>query len=135
MNTNYTLLETFQYSTEAQFIKAKLDAEGMVTMLVDEKTIDSDPLISNAIGGVKLLVLNDCLEDAIEIYNAVRTYVKDADGNPIYCHKCQSPRILIAPLQRKNWFYMLFPFFEKKRLICNNCGEIFPAKAGISIVK
>lgn len=125
MNDNYTLLATFQYSTEAQFIKAKLDAEGIVTMLMDEKTIDSDPLISNAIGGVKLLVLNDCLQDAITIYNSIRAYEKDNKGNSIICTNCQSNHILIAPLERKNLFYMLFPFFEKKRFICNDCKTIF----------
>lgn len=124
MNNNYTLLECFEYSTEAQLIKSKLESEGIITLLMDEKTIDSDPAISNAIGGVKLLVLNECLEDALKIYNSIRTYEKDKNGNTIYCPSCQSNRILIAPLQRKNLFYMLFPFFEKKRFICNNCGTI-----------
>lgn len=135
MNPDYSLLATFEYSTEAQFVKAKLDSERIVTLLVDEKIIDSDPLISNAVGGVKLYVLNTCYSEALEIYNSIRTYIKDENNSPIHCPKCNSTRILIAPLQRKNLFYMLFPFFEKKRLICNNCGEIFPAKAGISVVK
>ncbi|MCG1034918.1 DUF2007 domain-containing protein [Polaribacter sargassicola] len=125
MNDNYTLLAVFDYSTEAHVTKSKLDSEGCKTMLMDEKTIDTDPLISNAIGGVKLLVHKNDFEKAVVIYNNIRTYQKDKDGNQINCVKCKSNRILIAPIQRKNIFYMLFPFFEKTRYICNDCKTIF----------
>ncbi|RZN84685.1 MAG: DUF2007 domain-containing protein [Winogradskyella sp.] len=125
MNENYTLLDTFEFSTEAQLIKSKLDSQNISTMLMDEKTIDSDPLISQAIGGVKLLVLNEDAEIALGIYNTIRAYVKDKNGNSINCPNCNSTRILIAPLERKNIFYMLFPFFEKTKHICNNCKTIF----------
>ncbi len=125
MNDHYTVLTTFEYSTEAQLTKSRLDAEGITTMLMDEKTIDSDPLISQAIGGVKLLVLNDDLPKAIKIYNEIRLYEVDKNGNPIHCKSCNSTHILIAPLERKNIFYMLFPFFEKTKYICNACKSIF----------
>lgn len=94
-------------------------------MLMDEKTIDSDPLISNAIGGVKLLVHKDDFKKAAEIYTEIRTYQKNKNGTAFSCPKCASDRILIAPTQRKNVFYMLFPFFEKTRHICNTCKTIF----------
>lgn len=125
MQDNYTILAVFEYSTEAQVAKAKLDSEDIRTMLMDEKTIDSDPLISQAIGGVKLLVHNNDLEKAATIYNEIREYTKDENGNNIHCSKCNSTKILVADLQRKNIFFMLFPFFESKKLICNDCKTIF----------
>ncbi len=125
MRDNYTVLAVFEYSTEAQLIKAKLDSENIQTMLMDEKTIDSDPLISQAIGGVKLLVHNDDLNKASEVYNQIRNYVKDENGNAIVCPKCSSTKILIADLERKNLFFMLFPFFESKKYICNDCKTVF----------
>jgi len=125
MNNNYTVIAVFEYSTEAYVTKSKLDSEGIKTMLMDETTIDSDPLISGAIGGVKLLVHNDNLQKASEIYNDIRTYQKDEDGKDIFCPKCKSNRILVAPLHRKNIIYMLFPFFEGRKLICNNCKTLF----------
>lgn len=125
MNNNYTVIAVFEYSTEAYVTKSKLESEGVKTMLMDETTIDSDPLISGAIGGVKLLVHNDNLEKASEIYNVIRTYQKDEDGKDIFCPKCKSNRILVAPLHRKNIIYMLFPFFEGRKLICNNCKTLF----------
>lgn len=125
MNSNYKILAVFEYSTEAHVTKSRLDADGFKTMLMDEKTIDSDPLISNAIGGVKLLVHQNDFEKAAKIYTEIRTYQKDKNGNNLFCTNCNSNRILIAPLQRKNVFYMLFPFFEKTKHLCNDCKTVF----------
>lgn len=125
MNDNYILLESFEYSTEAQLIKSKLESEGIVTMLMDEATVDSDPLISNAIGGVKLLVRKDHAEWALDVYNDIRLYEKDENGNSMQCTNCNSERILIAPPKEGNFLWMLFPFFEKKRYICTSCKTIF----------
>lgn len=125
MRDDFTILAIFEYSTEAHLVKSKLDTEHIRTMLMDEKTIDSDPLISQAIGGVKLLVKNEDLEKASKIYNEIRTYQKDAFGNDIHCPNCNATQILTADLQRKNIFYMLFPFFESQKFICNNCKTIF----------
>ena len=125
MRNDFTILALFEYSTEAQVIKAKLDSEGIQTMLMDEKTVDSDPLISQAIGGVKLLVHNTDLEKATIIYNDIRSYQKDDRGNDIHCPKCNSTKTLVADLQRKNIFFMLFPFFESRKLICNDCKTVF----------
>ena len=125
MRDDYTILAVFEYSTEAQVIKSKLDSEGFKTMLMDEKTIDTDPLLSQAIGGVKLLVHNEDLQNASKVYNEIRTYEKDDNGNDMNCPNCNSNRILVAESQRKNLFFMLFPFFESRKLICNDCKTIF----------
>lgn len=125
MNPNFKILAVFEFSTEAHVTKSKLDSEGFTTMLMDEKTIDADPLVSNAIGGVKLLVHTKDFEKAVNIYNEIRVYQTDTNGEDISCPTCGSHRILIAPIQRKNVFYMLFPFFEKTRQICNDCKTIF----------
>jgi len=125
MIDNYTVLATFPYSTEAQITKSKLEADGFKVMLLDEKTIDSDPLISQAIGGVKLLVHNNDIIEAQKVYNRIRAYEKDKDGNDIVCVNCESTKILIAEPSRKNIFYMLFPFFEAKKYRCNVCNTIF----------
>ena len=125
MIDNYTILATFPYSTEAQVTKAKLEAEHIRVMLLDEKTVDSDPLISQAIGGVKLMVHNDDVKEAIKIYNQIRAYEKNKNGDNIVCVNCESTKILIAEPLRKNIFYMLFPFFEKTKYRCNVCNTTF----------
>jgi hypothetical protein len=125
MHDKYTVLDVFDFSTEAQVTKTKLEAEGLQVMLMDEKTIDSDPLISRAVGGVKLLVYNKDLKAARRIYNRIRAYAKDENGQLFECPNCGRHKVLIAPLQRKNIFYMLFPFFEKIRRQCTVCNTIF----------
>lgn len=125
MNDNYSILDVFEFSAEAQIAKSKLDAEGVRTLFMDEKTIDSDPLISGAIGGVKLLVHNEDIIIAKRIYSEIRVYATDDDDNPYYCPNCKSHKVLIAPLERKNIFYMLFPFFENTKRKCTICQTIF----------
>ena len=125
MKEDYTVLAVFDYSTEAQLVKSKLDSENIQSMLMDEKTVDSDPMISQAIGGVKLLINNKDLNKALSIYNDIREYVKDEKGLEIDCPKCSSNKILVAEPQRKNLFFMLFPFFESRKLICNDCKTIY----------
>jgi len=125
MNKEYTILAVFDYSTEAQVLLARLKVDGIKSQLMDEKTVDSDPLISQAIGGVKVLVHNDDLEKAARLYNDIRIYEKDEEGGDFSCPSCNSTRILVAPAQRKNIFYMLFPFFEKRKHICNDCKTVF----------
>jgi len=112
MNDNFKILAVFEFSTEAHVTKSRLDSEGFETMLMDETTIDTDPLISSAIGGVKLLVHKNDFEKAALVYNEIRTYQKDNLGNDIFYPKCNSNHILVAPLHRKNILYMLFPFLR-----------------------
>ncbi len=121
MNNTYTTLAV----TEAQVTKSKLESEGLQVILTDEVTIDADPLLSQAIGGVKLKVHIDDYNKARILYNSFRAYEKDADDNDLHCVKCRSKRILIAPPIEGKLLYMLFPFFEKKKYICNDCKTIF----------
>ena len=125
MKDSYSVLAVFEYSTESQITKSKLESENIRTLLADEKTIDTDPLLSQAIGGVKLLVHNDDFERAIEIYNQIRRYRKEENGNDIYCPNCNSIHILMAPPNHNKLLYKLFPFFEKSKNICNDCKTIF----------
>jgi len=125
MHDTYKELDVFEFSAEAQIIKLKLENEGITTMLMDEKIIDSDPLITKAIGGVKLMVHQSNFKQATIIYRRIRQYAKDDNDLYYNCPNCNSQKILIAPLQRKNIFYMLFPFFEKTRKQCMVCNTIF----------
>jgi len=122
MIDNYVILASFSFSTEAQIIKTKLEAEGIRVRLFDEKTIDYS---GQAIAGFKVLVNNDDIKEAIKIYNRIRVYKTDNNGNAIVCTNCKSTKILIAEPMRKNIFYMLFPFFEKTRYRCNVCNTHF----------
>ena len=66
MNNWITIL-TFTYPHEAHLAKAKLESEGIETIIKDELTAQVNNFYSNAIGGVKLLVQENDSERAFQI--------------------------------------------------------------------
>lgn len=123
MKDKFVIIATFEYAADVQILKGKLESEGIPVFLRDENTLNSDPLISNAIGGVKLQVYASDKERAIDIYNEIRAYAQDEFGNLITCPNCKSQKSE-AYFERKGIFYKLFPFFEKRKYKCLTCGII-----------
>ena len=114
---------SFEFTSDVQIIKGRLESEGIPVFLRDENTLNSDPLISNAIGGVKLQVYSEHKEKALEIYNQIRAYAVDNLGNPVVCPNCKAKKS--EPYySRKGIFFKLFPFFEKRKYKCLECGMI-----------
>lgn len=64
----WVLLDTFNYMHEYLTLKLTLESEGIETLLKDELTISIDPLLSNAIGGIKLFVRESDAERALAVY-------------------------------------------------------------------
>jgi len=123
MKETFYHLASFEYAADVQILKGKLESEGIRVFLRDENTLNSDPLISNAIGGVKLQVYTSDKERALGIYNEVRAYAVDDNDNPIVCPNCKATKSETF-YNRKEIFYKLFPFFEKRKYKCLNCGII-----------
>ncbi|WP_116771301.1 DUF2007 domain-containing protein [Maribacter litoralis] len=127
MESKFYQLASFEYVADVQIVKGKLESEGIPVFLRDENTLNSDPLISNAIGGVKLQVYSKDKDRAIAIYDNIRTYALGNDGKPIVCPNCKDQRS--EPYyNRKGIFYKLFPFFEKRKYKCLNCNMITNSK-------
>ncbi|APA64023.1 MAG TPA: DUF2007 domain-containing protein [Maribacter sp.] len=127
MENKFYQLASFEYVADVQIVKGKLESEGIPVFLRDENTLNSDPLISNAIGGVKLQVYSKDKERAIAVYNSIRTYALDNNGKPIVCPNCKARRS--EPYYNsKGIFYKLFPFFEKRKYKCLNCNMITNSK-------
>lgn len=93
VNKNFVTLQVFQYSSEAQIIKGRLEAEGIPVFLRDEFTIDTDPFLSQAIGGVKLRVEEKDEAKAREVLNDISTYSFDDAGEALHCPNCDSTKI------------------------------------------
>ncbi|AXG68501.1 hypothetical protein KORDIASMS9_00716 [Kordia sp. SMS9] len=124
MKNDFYTVTTFEYTAEARVMQGKFMSEGIEVFLRDQYTVDVDPFVSNAIGGVKLQVHLQDKEAAIALYNELREYEVDRKRNRIICPNCNENKVLIAP-PKKNLLYLLFPFIEPKRYQCNVCGEIF----------
>ncbi|MEP3372312.1 MAG: DUF2007 domain-containing protein [Maribacter dokdonensis] len=127
MENKFYQLASFEYVADVQIVKGKLESEGIPVFLRDENTLNSDPLISNAIGGVKLQVYSKDKERAIAIYNSIRTYALDNNGKPIVCPNCKA-QMSEPYYNSKGIFYKLFPFFEKRKYKCLNCNMITNSK-------
>lgn len=123
MANEFYTIGSFEYPADVQIIKGRLESEGIMVFLRDENTLNTDPLISQAIGGVKLQVYTKDKNRAIAIYDEIRNYALDDDGNPITCPNCKAQRSEVY-YTRKGIFNKLFPFFEKKKYKCLQCNMI-----------
>ncbi|MEL6304558.1 MAG: DUF2007 domain-containing protein [Bacteroidota bacterium] len=123
MKQEFFTLGTFEFPADVQIIKGKLESEGIPVFLRDETTINSDPLISAAIGGVKLQVYSVDRERAKLIFDEVRNYATDENGQLIVCPNCGAKKSEIY-YSRNSIFYKLFPFFEPLKYRCLECNMI-----------
>ncbi len=123
MTNEFYTIGSFEYPADVQIIKGRLESEGIMVFLRDENTLNTDPLISQAIGGVKLQVYSKDKDKATAIYDEIRSYALDDHGDPVICPNCKAQRSEVY-YARKGIFYKLFPFFEKKKYKCLQCNMI-----------
>lgn len=137
MSDTFKTIARFQYTTEAQIVKGRLEAEGIKVFLQDHLTIDTDPLVSNAIGGVKLKVRAIDAMKAQHILSSIRQYSLDDDGNTIHCPNCDSEKVeLFSTITDfKSFFAFLvgfifgtLPFHTRYKYKCENCSTEFSLK-------
>src|SRR5690606_22592813 len=93
MRNNFTTIARFTYSTEAQIIKGRLESCGIQALLQDNYTIDTDPLVSVAVGGVKLRVREEDVIEARHILEGISKYSVGDDGQLIICPNCSSKTV------------------------------------------
>ena len=137
MTSTFKTIATYQYSSEAQIIKGRLEADGIPVFLSDHITIDTDPLVSNAIGGVKLKVLAKYVLRAQHILEKIGKYSLDDEGNAIFCPNCKSEKIelfsTVKDIKSLFWFifgalFSVLPFYTKHKYKCESCKFEFDLK-------
>lgn len=124
MKDSFVTIAVFQYSSEALIIKGKLEAEGVKVFLVDEYTVDTDPLVSNAIGGVKLQVYTGQEEIAKNIVSAIDASLLIV---PVVCVSCKSSRFTLR-MTFSNLLLKLIPMNGKFEYNCTDCNTNFKAE-------
>ncbi|MEO1031247.1 DUF2007 domain-containing protein [Winogradskyella sp.] len=137
MNKTFVTIARFQYSSEAQIVKGRLEADGIDVFLRDNITIDTDPLVSNAIGGVKLKVRSKDVQKAKAVLNSIRKYSINDEGKAIVCPNCGSQHIEMYSTitSFKSLFFFLvgfisgtLPFSTRYQYKCEDCKTEFPIK-------
>lgn len=92
-------IRTFSYAHEAAIVKARLEHYGILCFLKDEHTIQINPLYSNALGGVKLQVVEDDVAEARELLDDIDGFNIPSEkpivnANGVFCPRCQSDDIV-----------------------------------------
>jgi transposase-like protein len=112
MKDQFVTIARFQYSSEAQIVKGKLQSEDIPVFLKDQVLIDTDPLISRAVGGIKLDVRAEDEARAREILDEIETYSVDDAGKPLSCPECGSSKVVLQTSIKdlKSFLAFLFSF-------------------------
>lgn len=79
----------------------RLEAEGIRAYLQDEHTVTIDPILSNAIGGIKLMVFEEQLPRAQDLLEQFEQVYKKS----VVCPHCGSSNVLfvVQPGNPTNW--------------------------------
>ena len=137
MQDTFVTIARYPYSTEAQIVKGRLEADGIEVFLRDNITIDTDPLVSQAIGGVKLKVLAKDEAKAKAILMSISAYSTDEDCNVLTCPNCKSNNIsLFSTINSfKSFVYFsigiilgTLPFSARYEYKCENCDTVVDIK-------
>lgn len=130
MDENFKLVRSYQYSSEAQIFCGKLESEGVEVYLRDINTVDSNPIWSNAVGGVKLYVKSEDLEKANKILSSISQFSVDEHNELIKCPNCGAEEIEMVTSIKDiktllafifSLLFVLIPFYSKHRYKCNKC--------------
>ncbi|MFP5437435.1 MAG: putative signal transducing protein [Bacteroidia bacterium] len=137
MQQQFEKIASFQYTAEAMILKGRLEADGVEVFMANNNTIDTDPLMSNAIGGVQLYVNTADVDKAHAVMAEISRYAVDNAGKPVQCPNCGSDRVDVMSTVRDRGgfaafvlglFLSVLPFFIKYKYHCSNCGHEFEIK-------
>lgn len=87
------VVRTFDNFFQANLLLTRLRSAGIECFLKDEYTVSVDPFLSNAIGGIKLVVRK---EDSAEVIQILEQFDRDF-RKTAQCPKCGSHDIELVP--------------------------------------
>lgn len=128
---SFVLLQVFDNYISAHIAMGRLKEDGINCWLKDENTVTIDPILTNAIGGIKLMVEASQSEKAAGILRTIDNEYKAAHP----CPKCNSLNIELVSTPRKasNWASFIIGFLfasyaAKVDMVyhCFNCGHEYP---------
>jgi DNA-directed RNA polymerase subunit RPC12/RpoP len=127
-------IANYQFSSEAYLFKGKLESEGIEVFLQNENIINTDPLLSTALGGVKLFVNSEDVLQSRQILEAIPEYSLDDKGELLTCPNCGSQKIFMTTTIKDIKSFLAFiyglitlsmPLFSKQKYKCENCNFEF----------
>lgn len=135
-------IRTFSNYFSANILLTKLRDAGIQCFLKDEHTVTIDPLLTNAVGGIKLVINKD---DSQEVFELLRQFDEEYRRNAV-CPKCGSHNIELVPEQTPanmitailSWLFSSYAVSVENVYKCGNCGYVSrtlpePVQAGSDI--
>jgi ribosomal protein L37AE/L43A len=121
----------------AEIVRGRLQANGIDCFIADDNTIWANPLLTQAVGGVKIKVFEKDIKKCREILSQTPEVETDDELSreaKLICPNCGSTNVRYgaATLRRTNWItaiisflLMVYPFYARKAWHCFNCGKDF----------
>ncbi|ABQ03847.1 putative signal transducing protein [Flavobacterium johnsoniae] len=134
MDKSFKLVRRFQYPSEALIFQGKLESEGIQVFSRDINTINSNPLLSNAIGGVKLFVKAEDYERANKVLSEISKFSLDENNKLLKCPNCDAEEIeMVTSIKDIKTivafvlllYFAMMPLYSKHKYKCSNCNFEF----------
>ena len=119
-------VRTFSNYISANLMLSKLRNGGIECYLKDETTVTMDPILTYAVGGIKLVVKKEDAEEVIKILKQFdEEYMRKA-----VCPKCGSHKIELVPKRNTanmvtailSWIFSSYAVSAENIYKCSNCG-------------
>jgi len=127
---NFIIAQVYSNYIDANIIMGRLQEEGINCWLKDENTVTIDPILTNAVGGIKLMVAESQADRAFELLREFRSELHAV----LKCPRCGSANVefVTTPRKASNWFGAIFGFLLTnyafsidKVYHCFDCGFEF----------
>lgn len=130
----FTVARTFTNVHEAHLAKSVLEAAGIEVAIADEHVVSNNWLYSNLVGGVKVIVAEDRVEEARSVLDmaAVPDHSTEnvaAEADADRCPQCGGNEydsiVRAKGLVILSWFFLGFPIgWPRRRRVCKRCGSV-----------
>ena len=132
MDQELVTIGTYRETMEANLVRSRLEAEGIMCFLADEHLVQMNWLYSDAVGGVKLQVAESDAEAAIRILRgnpnlAGAGLASGEQAQPEVCPRCGSEDVASDATPKRlvvlSWLLLGLPLaFIRRRWRCEACA-------------
>ena len=126
----FVILETFDNYIDANLMMGRIEEAGINCWLKDEQTVTLNPILGNAVGGIKLMINKNDIDKATEMLTAL----KEIKRKSFACPNCGSHNIEYITTNRKTsnvissvltWMLGSYAIGVKQLWHCYDCHEEF----------
>ncbi|HMP88983.1 MAG TPA: hypothetical protein PJ991_02215 [Kiritimatiellia bacterium] len=109
---------------EADALRMRLNSYGIEVFIPDESVVTADPILGNAVGGIRIQVRDEDYEESVEILGQK---IESAEDSELVCPECGSSDIFYEKMSRQMFFIGILllgiPFLVlKQNYCCRVCG-------------